>query len=184
MTERPRFGSTSASGLNIDIAPLGVDHIAEARALHRSSFHKLCAPFTSESETSSFESFLEGPSYMDELAKGIFAERLFGARIGKKLVGTAHWAPGRGHPRVSRLRLLFVDPMFTRFGIGRTLLGEIEHLATHSGSDEMGVRTLVMSTGFFEANDYSVTSHGVMNLAGGQCLPVAFMRKRLPASAK
>lgn len=179
MSEHPRFGTKLDLGAQVQFHALTVDDLREVRSLQQDGFAQLCAQHATEAEAEAFETVVISPRHTEELMRCVAKDRLLGARIDRRLVGAATWADSRENNTTLRLRSLFIDPMFSRCGIGRALLRYVEDKVQASGGQELAVRTFVHTAGFFEQAGYSTTSYGVLALTADEAMAVAFMRKPL-----
>jgi GNAT superfamily N-acetyltransferase len=155
---------------------IGIDDHANVRYLHIRSMREQTFAVLSEAEVASFAAFVSSPAYSDYLK----AEEMYGAFLDGQLVGTAAWQFNGDDGRVARISSVFVDPSFSRLGIGRRLLTEVETRALRSGFVQLGTSATINAVGFFEKLGYREASRGVRTLAPDCSLPVAFLRKSVP----
>lgn len=164
-------GGTSRSA--IAIRRIGIDDHSNVRYLHIKSMTAQSIDALSEAEIAAFVAFVSSPTYSDCLV----AEDVFGAFVDGQLVGTAAWYVNGDDGRTARISSVFVDPMFSRVGIGRLLLAEVEARATQSGFSQLGIAATINAVPFFEKLGYREASRGVKALGTDCSLPVAFLRK-------
>ena len=134
----------------------------------------------SDAEVAAFVGFVNSPAYSDHL----IAEDVYGAFLDGQLVGTASWQANGDDGRTARISSVFVDPLFTKLGIGRQLLAEVEARAMRSGFAQFGISVTINAVPFFEKLGYHEASRGVKPMGHGCSLPVAFLRKAVPRSAR
>lgn len=159
------------------IAPVSLDDWSDVRHLHALTFEKLIASAIDAPGLEAFKATAASWEYMQDLQ----AAHLSGAYIDGFLAGTCGWLPADDTGSLARIAFHYVNPMFTRLGIGRQLLAHAEMQASAAGFRALTVRAPVTSVEFFAALGYEVGSYGVHNYETGAGLPVAFMRKLLPA---
>jgi GNAT superfamily N-acetyltransferase len=160
----------------IAIRRIGIDDHADVRYLHIRSLTEQSFGALSEREVAAFAAFVSSSLYSDSLV----AEEIHGAFVEGQLVGTAGWQFNGDDGRVARISSVFVHPLFSRLGIGRRLLGEVEMRALRSGFALLGTSATINAVGFFAKLGYREASRGVRTLAPDCSLPVAFMRKSVP----
>jgi len=161
----------------ISIKHVEIDSISSVRKLQYDSYNKEYARYATESETAAFIDNLESSKFAEDLQRIIAKRQMFGAFLDHRMVGIASWSDSRDNQLISRLRFLFVDPFFTRCGVGRTLLGTLEETVRSEHSREFSIRTVVQSMGFFEKASYLTTSYGALPVGNDEAFAVAFMRK-------
>jgi ribosomal protein S18 acetylase RimI-like enzyme len=160
----------------IAIRRIDIDDHADVRYLHIRSLTEQSFGALSEPEVAAFAAFVRSPSYSDSL----LAEEIHGAFADGQLVATAGWQFNGDDGRVARITSVFVHPLFSRLGIGRRLLGEVETRALRSGFALLGTSVTLNAVGFFEKLGYREASRGVRMLTPDCSIPVAFMRKSVP----
>jgi putative acetyltransferase len=160
----------------ITIRRIGFDDYSDIRYVHIRALTEQSFGALSEHEVAAFAAFVNSPAYSDSL----LAEELQGAFVEGQLVGTAGWQFNGDDGRVARISSVFVHPQFSRLGIGRRLLGEVEARAFRSGFSLLGTSVTINAVGFFERLGYREASRGVRTLTPECSLPVAFMRKSVP----
>ncbi|MEO1608956.1 MAG: GNAT family N-acetyltransferase [Pseudomonadota bacterium] len=166
--------STAVSVEHVDI-----DYIADIRTLKRDSYMKLYAQYATDSETAAFNDMLESSKFAENLYRSINKRQVVGAFLESRMVGIACWAESRDNQLTGSLRFLFVDPIFTRCGIGRTLLQSLEANVLTDSARQFSIRTVVQSMGFFEKAAYATTSYGALPVGNHEAFAVAFMRKSI-----
>jgi GNAT superfamily N-acetyltransferase len=159
---------------------IGLDDHADVRYLHVQSMRAQCGDALSDAELAAFLAFVDSPDYSDVLR----AEEVHGAYFEDRLVGTASWLANSDDGRTARIASVFVHPMFTRLGVGRHLLAEVERRARQSGFDQLGASVTINAVPFFEHQGYAEASRGVKAFGPACWLPVAFLRKRIVAGAR
>jgi predicted N-acetyltransferase YhbS len=153
---------------------LGLDDFSTVRYVHASSFKTLAGPLITEAELESFTRQVYQPAYVDAL----MALNTFVAVLDGRVIATAAWGAGDDSGAVARIGSVFVDPVFTRCGLGRRLVREVEQRATEAGYRRFSVRATANAVPFFQALDYEIASHGVSSLTATEgTLQVTFMRK-------
>jgi GNAT superfamily N-acetyltransferase len=160
----------------ITIRRVGIDDHANVRYLHIRSMTAQSFDALSETEVAAFAAFVRSPAYSDNL----LIEDMHGAFLDGQLVGTAAWQFNGDDGRVARISSVFVDPLFSRLGIGRRLLDEVETRAYRSGFALLGTSTTINAVAFFEKLGYREASRGVRTFGPDCSLPVAFLRKSVP----
>jgi ribosomal protein S18 acetylase RimI-like enzyme len=160
----------------IAIRRIGIDDHSNVRYLHIRSMREQSLAALSEAEVAAFAAFVSSPSYSDYLK----TEEMYGAFLDGQLIGTAAWQFNGDDGRVARISSVFVDPLFSRLGIGRRLLAEVETRAFRSGFAQLGTSSTINAVAFFEKLGYREASRGVRTLAPDCSLPVAFLRKSVP----
>jgi putative acetyltransferase len=160
----------------IAVRRIGIDEHADVRYLHIRSMMEQTFGALSDAEVAAFVAFANSPDYSDY----ILAENMYGAFVDGQLVGTAAWQFNGDDGRVARISSVFVHPVFSRLGIGRRVLAEVETRAFRSGFAQLGTSATLNAVPFFQRLGYSEASRGVRMLAPDCSVPVAFMRKSVP----
>lgn len=160
-----------------EIRPIGPDHLADVRSLHAASLRLLAAHTFTKEEIGAFTSHVYSFAYTEALSEAIRRGQLFGAWFGGQLIGTAGWTAGDGNLSTARIRWVFVRPLFTGLGLGTRLVEAAEAAARRAGFSVFSAEAMANSVDFFSGLGYEISSYGVRNLASGQSLSVAFMRK-------
>jgi len=166
-----------------EIRPIGPDDLAAVRSLHSISFQRLAAQSFTDDEVSAFAAHVYGLGYTEALSEVISRQQLLGAWLGGELIGTAGWAAGDGSLSAARIRWVYVRPLFTGLGLGTRLVEAAEADARRAGFRALSVEATLNAVEFFAGLGYEASSHGVRNLAPGQSLAVAYMRKLLGEGA-
>ena len=161
----------------VSIRNVELDSIPTIRKLQHDSYMRLYAQYATDSETAAFSDMLESSKFAEDLQRIISKKQVCGAFLDHRMVGIAAWSDSRDNQALSRLRFLFVDPFFTRCGVGTTLLDSLEMIVTSEHSREFSIRTVVQSMGFFEKASYCTTSYGALPVSKDEAFAVAFMRK-------
>jgi GNAT superfamily N-acetyltransferase len=161
------------------LSPIGVDDWAQVRSLHIASFLSLVGTGLDLDLVEATRQAFMIPEYTEELMQ----ESVWGAWLDGHLIGTCGWRPADDNGLQARVTALFVDPLFTRNGVGRSLLADAEARAGAAGFAVVTTRATAHSVGFFEACGYEVSSHGVHVICERRDLPVTFLRKALAQPA-
>ncbi len=164
--------------LPFSIAPVGVDDWSDVRHLHALAFEKLIGTAIDERDLTAFKVAVASWDYTQDL----LATHIAGAFVDGYLVGTCGWRPADDTGVLARVACLYVNPMFTRLGIGRHLLANAQEQVTAAGFRALSVRTPVYAIDFFGALGFEVASYGVHSYEPGAGFPVAFMRKAIAAN--
>lgn len=160
-----------------EIRPIGPDDLAEVRSLHSSSFRMLAAHTFTEEEIAAFTDHVYSLAYTEALSEAIWRDQLFGAWLGRQLMGTAGWMAGDGNASSARIRWIYVRPLFTGLGLGTRLVEAAEAAARRGGFEVLSVEATLNAVEFFAGLGYQTSSHGVRALPRGQSLAVAYMRR-------
>lgn len=164
----------------VTIARVGLDDWSNVRHLHVLSFSRLLEPSLSDGEAAlqAFKACVDSPEH----AQNLQAANLNAAWVDGYIVGTCGWLTGGGGDSgtAARLTAVYVDPMFTRLGIGRRLVREAEAQAFAAGFRVLTARAPSNSVAFFASIGFGISSNGVHSIEGLN-LPVAFMRKTCTA---
>lgn len=158
---------------------LGVNDLAPLRRLHVSSFRKAAGSFFTDAELDAYESLVLSEDYTADRYRATRQHELIGAHHEDILIATGEWARASGPQVIAQIRGVFVSPFFTGCGIGSRIVGELEARIGVAGFKEVGLRSTVNATPFFESLGYRITSHGQQILTPTEGLPVTFMRKNL-----
>lgn len=161
------------------VIPIGMDDWGHVRHVHSIAFDRLVAPWLDPEHAIAFQERTQSPEYVDELME----ENLAAAWFDGQMVGTCGWQPADDAGAVARMTSLFVHPIFSRMGFGRTLLANVEERAASAGFSTLTLRAIAPSLPFFDALGYEISSHGVAALGIGLDMPVVFMRKAAPLAA-
>jgi GNAT superfamily N-acetyltransferase len=161
------------------IARVGLDDFSSVRYVHANAIRALAGALLSEQQIDMLLDHVRAPAYTD----GLLRETLYGAWIGDKLVATASWCANDDTGSLARIGSVFVDPLFTRVGLGRRMVAEVEARALRSGFDRFAARATANAVPFFEQQGYNIASHGILLVCPGCAVPVAFMRKTVPSIA-
>lgn len=165
----------------IEIALVDIDQMSDVRHLHAVSARRLAAGMLSEPEIEAFAAYIYSEAYSARLSEVIRAGRLQSARLDGTLIATAGWTPANDAGAVARLIGVFVSPLYARMGIGRRLVTLVETETRQAGYQTFTIRAPLGAAEFFAQLGYHVASHGVWPLTRETALPVAFMRKVMPA---
>lgn len=138
----------------LELRPVTVDDMSNLRYLHTSSYRSLVASTVDGDEAENFLALVNSPYYADQ----ILTERHFAAWLGRELVGSAGWLASDGGTRCARLSSVYVQPMFTRCGIGRRLVRLVEADARDCGVDHFQLKATENSVGFWQKMGYRAAS--------------------------
>lgn len=162
----------------LTIRRVGMDDWARIRYVHASAFRILAGNDCEPPQAEAFTAYVRSQRYADRLQ----AENLHAGWLDGELVGTAGWTPADDSGSLARITSVFVQPLFTRLGIGRRLALDAEARARSAGFERFSARATLNSVGFFEKLGYDVTSHGIHAIATEQGMPVTYMRKHEAAA--
>ncbi len=158
---------------NAIVRAVGLDDWSAVRQLHALSFNRLAGILFDETAAAAMKFHLETPEYTDELAR----QNLSIALVEGHVVGTCGWVASDDHGHAARITSLFVDPLFTRLGIGRRLVWDAEARARAAGFQTLTTRATEVTIEYFAALGYELSSQGVSTPAPDLVIPVIFMRK-------
>ncbi|MGE3919263.1 MAG: GNAT family N-acetyltransferase, partial [Hyphomicrobiaceae bacterium] len=120
----PRFSEP----ITATIGPAGLDHWADIRALHALAFRHLAGLTLDDGQIEAFAAHVREPEYTESL----LTQDLLVAWHDARPVGTAGWTPDdRG--ALARITSVCVSPLFTRLGVGRSLVAAAEERARAAG---------------------------------------------------
>ncbi len=105
-------------------------------------------------------------------------ELIYVAELGEQIVGFAALDKVTNH-----LAGLFVDPEYTRMGIGTKLLQTIENEAQRSGIKVLWICSSLTGHAFYLANNYQEMNDFNISV-DGVAIPCIRLRKVFPASSK
>lgn len=158
---------------HVSVRAIAVDDWAAVRGLHVQSFKHLTGAFLDPELVEEAKKAFASPEYTDDLMQ----ENLAGAWLDGHLIGTCGWRPADDTGAQARITALYVDPLFTRIGVGRRLVEDAEARARQAGFQIFTARATLLHVGFFESLGYEVSSHGVSIIGDGRDMPVTFLRK-------
>lgn len=164
---------------NTIIRAAGLDDWSAIRQLHALSFNRLSGILFDETAAAAVKLHLETPEYTEELGR----QHLAVALVEGYVVGTCGWVASDDHGHAARITSLFVDPLFTRLGIGRRLVWDAEARARAAGFQTLTARATEVTAEYFAALGYEISSQGVATPVPDLAIPVIFMRKREQAAA-
>lgn len=164
---------------NAIVRAVGLDDWSAVRQLHGQSFNRLAGVLFDEDGAAAMRRHLEAPEYTEELARHNLSIALVDGRV----VGTCGWVASDDHGHAARITSLFVDPLFTRLGIGRRLVWDAEARARAAGFQTLTTRATEVTIEYFAALGYELSSQGVATPAPDLVIPVIFMRKYEQAAA-
>ena len=164
---------------NAIVRAVGLDDWSAVRQLHGQSFNRLAGVLFDENAAAAMRQHLEAPEYTEELAR----HNLSIALVDGHVVGTCGWVASDDHGHAARITSLFVDPLFTRLGIGRRLVWDAEARARAAGFQTLTTRATEVTIEYFSALGYELSSQGVATPAPDLVIPVIFMRKHEQATA-
>ena len=163
---------------NTHLRAVGLDDWSAVRQLHGGIFKRLAGILFDDAAATALETHLGTPEYTEELAQ----QNISVAIVDGHIVGTCGWIASDDHGRAARITSLFVDPLFTRLGLGRRLVWDAEARARAAGFQTITTRATEMTVEYFAALGYEVSSQGVVTPVSDLAIPVLFMRKRDPAA--
>ena len=155
-------------------------------ALHARSLRALALEHYGAAD---IEAFLAAGTLDDDLLRD---GRYFVADWNDAIVGCGGWStrlPGylgaASHVATEppRLRAMFVDPSFTRRGIGAALVRHIEADVMAHGFPVLTLDALLSGVALYRAMGYLPMQEGHAPLPGGASLPFIHMQKRLATEA-
>jgi GNAT superfamily N-acetyltransferase len=79
------------------------------------------------------------------------------------------------------IRSLYIDPDWSRLGLGTTLLQRAEAAIAAAGHDKIVIGASLIGLPFYEAQGYRVVKHRHWRTAGGLMIPAADMEKPIGA---
>lgn len=109
------------------------------------------------------------------LASGIF----FVAEMDGALAGVAGWSADSREPDCAWGRYVFVEPTAAGRGVGRELMGEVEHSVHAAGRTRLQVWASLNAVGFYQALGYRRISPARWPVADGIEMEHLLMEKRL-----
>ena len=164
---------------NAIVRAVGLDDWSAVRQLHAQSFNRLAGILFDGTAAAAMQRHLKSPEYTEELAR----QNLCIALVDGHVVGTCGWVASDDHGHAARITSLFVDPLFTRLGLGRRLVWDAEARARAAGFQTLTTRATEVTIEYFAALGYELSSQGVSTPAPDLVIPVIFMRKHEPATA-
>ena len=157
----------------VEIRGPGLDHWAEIRHLHAQAFRATAGAAVDPATSDTFVARIYEPDYTLTLQ----THDLLVAWHDARPLGTAGWVPFDQQARVARITSVYVSPLFSRLGLGRTLVSAAEARALSAGYHAYAARTFQPTEGFFESLGYGRSSQGVQSVGREFDIPVVFMRK-------
>ena len=106
----------------VAIKHVDIDAIPTIRRLQHDAFVTSYGPGSTDREYSAFVDMLESSTFVEDLQGLISKQQIFGAFLDHRMVGIAAWSDHSANQKISQLRFLFVDPLFTRCGVESALL--------------------------------------------------------------
>jgi len=82
-------------------------------------------------------------------------------------------------PSLEELRAVYIEPKYSRLGLGTALLQEIETRAVKQGLAKLILHSSLNAKNFYLKNHYAIDGEGHHQLASGQLMPCIFMSKDL-----
>lgn len=82
-------------------------------------------------------------------------------------------------PQFEELRAVYISPDFSRQGLGRLLLYELETRARENGLTRLWLDSSLNAQEFYKASNYQVDSYGTHKLSTGRLMPCVRMSKNL-----
>ena len=157
----------------IEVRPIGLDSLAELRHIHSRSYRSYLCCDLSQDQLDALLEYVATPAYLDL----VLQTECLGAWIDARLCATGSWTLGGGSALGARIASVCVDPLFSRLGLGRRIVGEMEARARRAGCALISARAPLSSATFFERIGYAGTSRGVWSTPCGVSVPVLHMRK-------
>lgn len=179
-TNDNKHAGESAIARRLDIRPIMIDDLAAVRALHRTAVRSLAGEQLEEAELSAMQAAMGAASYIE----GVMRAHPLGGWLDGRLVGTAGWLRTIDRNTVARIEYVYVDPLFTRLGIGRKLVGQAEAAALSAGFSEFSARPTFNAVRFFERLGYQATSFGVKQISPDVSVQIAHMRRETTAPTR
>jgi GNAT superfamily N-acetyltransferase len=165
---------TNGIAQNTVVRAVGLDDWSAIRQLHALVLKRLTGILFDEAAATALQDYVGTPDYTDELSR----QNMSVALVDGHIVGTCGWIASDDHGRAARITALFMDPLFTRLGIGRRLVWDAEARARTAGFQTITTRATDMTAEYFAALGYEVSSQGIVTPVPGLAIPVLFMRKR------
>ena len=158
-----------------------IDALSAIRYVHAQALRRAAGDWASDEAITAYVAHIYSPLYATGVEAAIRSQRLFGAHIDGRLVGTCGWSPNDDDTSVARVRWCHVEPMFAGMGLGAALLTHAESEAEAAGHASLVARSTPNAAAFFERFGYGITAHGTRNIGPKFSLPVTFLRKHLRA---
>ena len=136
LTDEHQTAKREAGGLQADVPAIitrvGLDDWSSVRHVHMLSFSRLIGPSLSDGEAAveTYKAVVAAPEHTEALQ----AANLYVAWVDGYMTGTCGWLPVGDRGTAARLTAVYVDPTFTRLGIGRRLVQAAEVQAYTAGS--------------------------------------------------
>ena len=159
---------------NLSITTYTPTDLDDVRRLHALSFQKLAVGGHSSEQILAHIDLIKSSAYGADVAR---SNLLCARDQDGELIATAGWLFMDGAPTTARIRKVFVHPGHAQSGIGRRMMGLVEHTAKLSGGEDFFVRANITAKGFYKRLGYSEIKPGTMEVGRGIKLPVMFMYK-------
>ncbi|MBE9118428.1 GNAT family N-acetyltransferase [Lusitaniella coriacea LEGE 07157] len=114
----------------------------------------------------------------DKSRKRSWNETIFVAEINNEIVGFAALLQA-----LSSIGAAYVDPNFTRRGIGTKLLAEVEREAMLHNIQILGVMSSLTARPFYEANGYDAIAESSIRVRGVQVPCIALKKRLIPQTS-
>ncbi|MGD2182536.1 GNAT family N-acetyltransferase [Lusitaniella coriacea] len=114
----------------------------------------------------------------DKSRKRSWNETIFVAEINNEIVGFAALLQA-----LSSIGAAYVDPNFTRRGIGTKLLAEVEREAMLYNIKILGVMSSLTACPFYEANGYDAIAESSIRVRGVQVPCIALKKRLIPQTS-
>lgn len=155
------------------LAPVEVDDWSDVRSLHARSLARLATAALDPDQIAAFRSLAGDPDYM----RIIETEHMTAARLDGQMIATAGWAPADDSGGAARITSVFVDPLFTRLGVGSRLIRAVEEQAAGAGFAQFTARVTANAVPLFLRLGYEISSYGVFAFSDTCELPVTYLRR-------
>ena len=140
------------------------------RRVHGASIRELCARDYPPEQIEAWAS----PSRIEQYRFAIARHEFYVAVSGDSVVGFSELDDERGE-----VKAVYVDPAWSRRGVGRALLAELERAARGHGLTELQLEASLTAEGFYLAAGYLAVARRTHILSSGDGLACVQMRKAL-----
>jgi GNAT superfamily N-acetyltransferase len=154
-------GEAGATDGGISIKPVDVDHMSLVRYVHSVALRMQAGAALTEDEIDRVCESMYEPEYTAEL----MSQDLLGAWLGGELTGTAGWLLDKDGC-TARIVSVYVRPPFTRMGIGRRLVAEVEDRCRRAGLSRFVLEAMGGSVPFFEKQGYDIKAEAAVDPDG------------------
>ena len=155
----------------VSVRPLTIDDMSAVRYMHTLSLK--CLTGLSEDEIETLTAEIQSPQYTDKLMTG----RMLLAFLHGELVGSAGWSMDADDSEAAAVSAVFVHPLFTRCGIGRRLVRDVEAEARGLGFTTFKAAVTPDAAGFFGRLGYKISPRRRMASGTRSALPLALARR-------